>query len=169
MIYVTGQLLLQKRHQRICIVSRCMKSKIASSSLCPKHKRARQKMQNPYRYWYDVLRQNARARKIFFDLDFEYWKDWCDETGYLIIKGKGAEYGTVDRIRPELGYVKGNLQILTCRANSKKVWVDKMLREKYGVGLTFTALEKAELKELLEKVNGGLPIKLYDPGEEDYF
>jgi hypothetical protein len=45
----------------------------------------------------------------------------CPVLGYeMVRKCKGKKSPSVDRIRPELGYVKGNIQIISLKANTMK-------------------------------------------------
>jgi hypothetical protein len=82
--------------------------------------RERKKERNPYRYWLGVLRRNAKRRGHYFAVSFEYWVKFCDETGYLALKGRYKWGCSVDRIDPRLGYADGNLQMLTVGDNSSK-------------------------------------------------
>ena len=75
---------------------------------------------NPYRYAYQTLKDNATRRGKRFTLTLEYWIKWCDETGYLAMKGRGADDATVDCIENELGYADGNIRPLTRSDNSSK-------------------------------------------------
>lgn len=70
--------------------------------------------------WLGVLRRNARRRGHHFGLTLEYWVQWCNDTGYLTLKGRYKNNCSVDRINPELGYVDGNIQMLTVGDNSSK-------------------------------------------------
>lgn len=92
----------------------------AKKRYCYRCEHAHRKEKNPYLYWFGVLRRNARRRGKFFGLTFEYWVQWCDETGYLGIKGKHKGDGSVDCIINELGYIDGNIRVLTVEANAEK-------------------------------------------------
>lgn len=122
-----------RRKAKKCVVCFCQNSagNKGKFRFCYKHHRQHQKINNPLRYWFDVLRQNARRRNIFFGLVIGEFKEFCEETHYLELKGKSAGDCTIDRIRNELGYVKGNLQILTLSQNSRKYWIDLKLRFGY--------------------------------------
>lgn len=131
----------RKKLRGICIISKCRKHSGKGYSICFKHKREKQKLDNPLRYWFDVWRQNARSRGIEFSVTIEYFKKFCDETGYLEKKGQGREGLTIDRKDYTKGYVEGNLQVLTKSQNSRKMWVDaKISRGHYPT--------KEELEEL---------------------
>lgn len=87
---------------------------------CYKCEHKQRKEKAPYRYWFGVLRRNARRRCKHFSLTFEYWVQWCDETGYLGIKGKHRGDASVDCIINELGYIDGNIRPLTVEDNAAK-------------------------------------------------
>jgi hypothetical protein len=72
------------------------------------------------RYAYDVLKMNAKRRKKPFTITFEYFEKFCIETNYIAGKGRSRKSYSVDRIRNELGYVPGNLRVLTLEDNARK-------------------------------------------------
>lgn len=75
---------------------------------------------NPYRYWYQVLKDNAKRRRKPFALTFDYWVAWCDDNGYLALKGRSRFDATIDCKVAALGYVNGNIQPLAKSDNSVK-------------------------------------------------
>lgn len=114
--------------QNICVARGCMKSSPQGTRFCFKHKREWQKINNPLRYWFDVLRQNAKRRSKNFELTIDDFKDFCNETDYIALKGrKNAGNYTIDRRNDKLGYIKGNIYILTLGQNSRKRWIDLKL------------------------------------------
>jgi hypothetical protein len=92
----------------------------AKSRYCYRCEHAHKKERNPYRYWFGVLRRNAARRGKFFGLTFDYWVKWCDDTGYLAIKGRRRNEASVDCIKNELGYIDGNIRPLTVGDNASK-------------------------------------------------
>jgi len=95
-------------------------SRPSKGKYCHRCQHERKKKSNPYRYWLGVLRRNARRRGHLFTLTLDYWVKWCDETGYLALKGRFKNNCSVDRIIPDLGYADGNIQMLTVGDNSSK-------------------------------------------------
>lgn len=89
-------------------------------SLCYKCQHEQRKKNSPYRYWYGVLRRNARRRGKKFALTFEYWVTWCDDTGYLALKGRHKHALSVDCQINDLGYVDGNIRPLLLGENARK-------------------------------------------------
>lgn len=130
----------QKKKQGICVVSQCQKKHGKGFLMCYKHVRQNQKYNNPLRYWFDVLRQNARSRKIDFKLTIEQFKIFCEKTGYLELKGKGANDLSIDRRDNSRGYEFDNIRVLTLAQNSRKRWIDEKIR----FGGYLTPEERAE-------------------------
>lgn len=69
----------------------------------------------------------ANKQGLPFDIDLEYVTNLFDEqkglcaiTGELMIPKSGRTSPSLDKIDPSLGYVKGNVQWLTWRANCVK-------------------------------------------------
>lgn len=107
---------------------------------CHKHARQHQKINNPLRYWYDILRQNARRRRKPFELTIEQFRDFCEQTGYLEKKGRNSGAYSIDRIDNELGYTIENIQIMEFGSNSRKYWIDMKIQ--YGFIPTEEQLEE---------------------------
>jgi len=75
------------------------------------------------------VKYRAKKNKTSFNLDFEYTKsiacDFCPVFETKILWGADRKLGSydspsIDRINPNLGYEKGNVQILSHRANLLK-------------------------------------------------
>lgn len=88
---------------------------------CIKRKYAKSQ---PLRYAYDNLRNRAKQRNVKFTITFEYYKKFCEETGYAAGKGRKPSSLTIDRIKVWIGYEPGNLQVLTKSDNSAKMHED---------------------------------------------
>ena len=72
-------------------------------------------------------RRRAVTRDIPFDLHVEDFDvpDFCPVLGIPLYravgcKAQGANSPTLDRIVPELGYVRGNVRVISARANQIK-------------------------------------------------
>ena len=72
-----------------------------------------------------MLRSNAHRRGKDFTITKEDFKEFCEETNYLELKGRTKNSASIDRIDPSKGYIKGNLQVLTLGQNSAKRWKDE--------------------------------------------
>lgn len=86
-----------------------------------------------YRMWLGA-RGRAKDKRLPFDLAFEAFRSWaldllkargplCPILGVEMRANRGvrrADSMTLDRVRPELGYVFGNIDIISHRANQLK-------------------------------------------------
>jgi hypothetical protein len=94
--------------------------------ICYRHEHSKRKEDNPYLYWFGVNKRNANRRAKqsgngkFWYVSFEYWVEFCDDTGYLAIKGRHKDAASLDCKINELGYVDGNLKVLTVSDNARK-------------------------------------------------
>lgn len=88
--------------------------------LCHKHFARRRRESDPVGVRYNQLVQNAKKRgwRVLFSID--KFRQWCEETGYILQKGRRGFSATIDRIDPRIDYHIGNIQILTNRANASK-------------------------------------------------
>ncbi len=124
----TGQTYDRKDGKGICVAKGCKNKQYIyrgkkHDRFCTKHRRQQGKEANPARYHYDLLKNNAKRRGKEFSISFQYFKSFCEETKYLELKGKGAKNLSIDRDNDELGYVEGNLKVLTLAHNTKKKYV----------------------------------------------
>lgn len=78
------------------------------------------KQNNPYKYAYQTLKDNAKRRGKEFDLTFEEFKSFCHNVDYIQNKGKTSRSLTIDRIDERLGYTKENIQALPLSDNIRK-------------------------------------------------
>ncbi len=114
-----------KKGTGVCAAYRCGKSSAAKDYLCHKHRKRLQKETNPLVYCYGYLKQNAKRRGKSFELSIEEFKQFCEETGYLELKGKAGNSASIDRIDPSRGYSLDNIQVLSLADNSRKAHDDK--------------------------------------------
>jgi len=167
----------RRRRLGQCVVAFC-NNKAGNKGkfrFCYKHHRQHQKFNNPLRYWFDVLRQNARSRKKEFNLTIEEFKLFCDKTNYLKLKGKNSGSYTIDRINNNKGYTIDNMQVLTLSQNSRKYWID--LKIQFGGYPTEEQLQefykhekyKEELRELRNAEEPEEEIEDLDSYEEPPF
>ena len=140
-LIATGTILERKKKKKQCQAMYCTGKSLGG--YCPKHWKQKQKYSNPARYHYDLLKSNAKRRKKEFTISFEYFKKFCEDTNYLQLKGKMADSLSIDRINDELGYVEGNIQVLTLRNNSRKEYVDWKI--KFGRWVS-----KEEIEEFIQ-------------------
>lgn len=96
------------------------RNKTKNGLKCNTCKSREKRARHPIRYAYDVLKMNAKRRGIPFKITFEWFKKFAIETDYVAGKGRTKKSYSVDRIRNELGYVPGNMRVLTVSDNSMK-------------------------------------------------
>lgn len=92
---------------------------------------------NKFKYRLQRLRRKCEKLNLPFDLDLEYFEslkvERCPVLGlqidYEATGRPGANCFSLDRIVPEKGYVKGNVQIISYKANLMKqnASVDELL------------------------------------------
>ena len=104
---------------------------------------------NPLRYFFNKLRYRARERGKVFSLTFEYYCKLVRASGYLEKKGKTATSLSIDRIDEKLGYVPGNVQVITLSENSRKAWVPyyRQLQEDAEAAVAAAEQEAAKLMD----------------------
>ena len=95
----------------------CQNKAAKDRSICYNCFRKRTKQTNPYLYFFDNLRGNARRRGIAFHLTLDQFKNFAFETDYIKRKGQSTKSLTIDRIDSNIGYHIDNIQVLTNRAN----------------------------------------------------
>lgn len=114
-----------KGYKAKCVTKWCRRPR-GKGRFCNKCETNNKKERNPLRYWFNVNKSNAnrRARQFgtgkFWKVSFEYWVEFNEETGYILLKGKGREDYTLDCRENELGYIDGNLQLLPNWQNASK-------------------------------------------------
>ena len=105
------------------------------SCLCAKHKMQLWRARNPARASYARLRHSAAKRRIVFALTFEQFIDICAEYNFSFTQ-RASEfrlYPSFDRIDARLGYIPGNVQVLTVSQNAvKSRRQDRALARYYG-------------------------------------
>lgn len=79
-----------------------------------------EKQTRPYTVAFRELRNNAKRRGIYFNLTLEEFTAFAYPVDLLVGRGRTATGLAVDRIDEALGYVAGNLQVLTTSQNSSK-------------------------------------------------
>lgn len=112
---------------KICVAYHCKNNKGIRDRFCYKYRKRFKRETNLLAYTYDILKQNAKRRKKEFAITLGYFRKWCEYNNYLKLKGKKAKSVSIDRDNPNLGYVEGNLKILSLAANSKKHYSDKKI------------------------------------------
>lgn len=113
-----------KKKKGLCVAHGCRNKHSSQDRFCSKHSKRYQKYKNPYKYTFYQKKYRAKERGITWNLTLEEFIEFCEETNYMELKGKTAEAASIDRKDPLKGYEKGNLQILSLTANSRKMHED---------------------------------------------
>lgn len=87
---------------------------------CNPCRNTRRRSADPVRTAWENLKSNAKKRGKIFTITLGYFRRFCRRSDYMAGKGRTAESYTVDRIREDLGYVPGNLQVLKNAENVRK-------------------------------------------------
>lgn len=80
--------------------------------------------EDPLRRLFRNLKSSAKRRRKEFELEFEFFRDFAEWTGYAAGHGRGGEALHVDRIDVRSGYTPDNIQIITGSENAAKRWRD---------------------------------------------
>lgn len=87
--------------------------------MCHKHAAHLYKEKHPIKYRYNIAKQSAKWRKIEWNLSYEEFAKFCEETGYLKNSGKTRDKLTIDRIDPTQGYHYKNIRAIPHHMNSR--------------------------------------------------
>ena len=128
LVYVKEPTLSLKINSKLCICVSCNSTVEKNNKICRYHRYQKYKHKNPYSYAYSVLKNNAKRRKIPFELTKDEFIDFCKETGYMELKGRFKDSMTIDRIIPSIGYRRNNIQILSNSNNVRKMLVESKIR-----------------------------------------
>lgn len=109
------------------------KNSVKRAAECLARKRKRQDNKPKVEWWYSTVgqaKERAKARSLPFALDRHepccVLPDRCPVLGITLIYGRKSKSGptpsspSIDRIRPALGYVAGNVRVISHRANQIK-------------------------------------------------
>jgi len=119
---------LKRGTSKLCQVVNCRGHKTVRTDLdgiktrpfCNKCRTRLFRLNNPITYILQRLRRRANKKRVPFGLTPEYMADFLAGTGYLEGRGRGNDDLQIDRIEIRLGYVPGNIQIITGLENRKK-------------------------------------------------
>lgn len=136
---------ITKKRKGKCTSYRCVKPLVKNSNLCHSCKKERFKLNNPVKYAWMVLRNNAKRRKKDFSLTLEEFKLFCVKTKLLVGRGIEKDSWHIDRIDEDEGYHAWNIQVLTNSENIKKYRTYDYLT---GKGSTETIVESESDNDL---------------------
>lgn len=96
---------------------------------CFKHRSRRLRAAKPIYACFYTLKMNAKRRKLEFSITLASFTKLVTKTGYMENKGRLADSLTIDRKENLLGYIPGNLKIMTKSANVTKFHAEDARRE----------------------------------------
>ena len=108
---------------------RDLRTRPNSVQLCGSHHKELWRLRNPVHAAFDNLRNSARKRKIVFTLTLAHFTEIITPTAYLTESGSTRYCLHIDRKDATLGYIDGNIQVLTCTENVAKGNAER--RQKY--------------------------------------
>lgn len=112
------------KSSQTCESPRCQQPKARQNGYllryCWRCKSRLLKLNHPATYFLNSLRHSARKRGLSFTLTVEQFREFCDRTGFLALKGKKENDATIDRIDWNRGYEADNIQMLSHGLNSRQ-------------------------------------------------
>lgn len=110
------------RKEKLCRAKYCRRipAKRSKTPYCARCKTRQARERNPYAYFLRKLRGNAKRRGKECSLTLEEFKYFCDETGYLELRGRCSGCMTIDREDNEEGYHFWNIKIMEHDDNIRK-------------------------------------------------
>lgn len=109
-----------KRPARIEVIQEKGKLRTSHRSICDTCASRLFRANNPARDAYRQIKERAGRRGQIFKITFEQFLQAIEGTEYLARRGRGIDELHLDRKKVELGYVPGNLQVLTTAENLRK-------------------------------------------------
>lgn len=106
-----------------CQTKYCRNQALKSRKLCAKCRSRNYKQKYPFKYYYNLAKQNAKKRHIPFGLTFDQYKEIWTQSGKWQAKLDGQNY-SMDRMNVNLGYQAGNVRIVPVLLNVQ-VWHDE--------------------------------------------
>lgn len=100
-----------------CTTKYCRGKRAPENKCCHKCIKRRWRANNPERAAYANLKCHAKSRGKLFTLTFEQFLAIVGLQSYVNGKGRERHCMSVDRIDPALGYVVGNIRIISVSDN----------------------------------------------------
>lgn len=111
----------KKRKQGLCETKYCRNKHGKASPRCSRCAMRKWRAENKLQARFSDLRNNAKKRRIAFDLTFEQFSKLASETGYSEGTGGLEKFSlTIDREDAREGYTLSNLKIITRLENGIK-------------------------------------------------
>ena len=124
--------------KRRCNSPNCLNDACKWRTKCHKCMARSYRAAHPIMHAYHNIKSRAKVRGHKFKLSFKYFKEFCERTNYTQLKGTGANDMTIDKIIDKLGYVDGNIQMISNSDNVKKWRKDREKSWSFDVGVVDT-------------------------------
>lgn len=99
-----------------CATSYC-RNRTSGGKHCSTCRSKKSRQQDPVKYAYTALKNNAKRRGVLFTITLDQFRDWCVKVKYIGFAGRLSESYTIDRRYNDIGYHIDNIQVLTKRNN----------------------------------------------------
>lgn len=109
-----------KRPARVEARSRKTGIQITKHAVCPTCACRLYRANNPAKEAYRQIKDRAQRRNQIFKLSFPEFLEVIEGTEYLTRRGTGINELHLDREKVHLGYVKGNVRVITAAENLRK-------------------------------------------------
>lgn len=109
-----------KRVARVEIIREKGKLRTSHRSVCDTCACRLKRANNPAREAYRQIQDRAQRRNQIFEITFEQFCAIPRFDEYLARRGRGIDELHLDRVKVHLGYVPGNLEVLTAEENLRK-------------------------------------------------
>ncbi len=110
----------KQKGEHCCAHSCKNKPNARKRGLCHKHYAILRRISDPVYDRYFNFRGNAKRRGKEFSITLLEFRNFCEETGYIVAKGMRGSRCSIDRIDNAKGYHIDNIQILSMRKNLEK-------------------------------------------------
>ena len=104
----------------MCKTKRCKGKTPNNTTYCSTCRSRQSRLRDLFRYSYTTCKNNAKRRGIEFTITLAYFKKFAIKTEYIGKRGITSDSYTLDRKDNNIGYVPGNLQVLTNSENASK-------------------------------------------------
>lgn len=121
-----------KKHPDKCATPRCknLRYKARRSHYCCTCISRKLTRRDPVKKAYWNMRGTARRRGIEFTISLDYFRAFCLQYDYTGRRGRKATSATIDRVDSKLGYVEGNIQLLSLSENVRKARAEEVRNRK---------------------------------------
>jgi len=103
-----------------CSTKYCRNQAYTGERKCCKCRARTRKERSPVSYWFEKARWNARRRGKQWLLTLDDFREFCERTSYLILKGRHGPQLSIDRIDGSGGYSRDNIRTLSVSDNARK-------------------------------------------------